>query len=526
MRNSEPDRVLSAGQHKVRGFFQAEPELYLFRPDNHFLPLWITHLGTADGRPVTLGWRVQVQIADVRRLWEGWLRHQQSEWIAVPAELVSARLADSAQLLVQRYSLDDLRGDGEVRRQVAGKLNLLIKEQLGALGLELAGPVDPQLLRFLSEADVVATARERAALRRTLEDERLDAELNRLNNVEALADRLQTAAFAAGNPISAVTAQELAQQTLGVTGRTTAVALDQVLAAPPPQPTPAAPAPLPPVEHRGQQHVFRRLSLIVLIASLLAAMTLATIALMRPELMATETQRNQLAGVVGIAILGVLSAWVIDQMIRWEAQRSAERLLLEANLETTEVSDSRLEARHILTLVSAMAGIAVTAAALWMPQHLNWVHVVATGIGLITAALAIRIDWLHNINRADQVTANAQRRIASARLNAVQRQRTHTKLQATMSAELEIVRQRLDESAGVAYQRLDDRSLNRRLRGLETSVKQQIRQVRALEQAVNRAQRRRVGGRGRTHGPLAGNGSAGRQPDCAVSGVDATVEYA
>ncbi len=36
-----------------------------------------------------------------------------------------------------------------------------------------------------------------------------------------------------------------------------------------------------------------------------------------------------------------------------------------------DLSDSRLEARHILTLIGAMAGIAVTAAALWMPQHLN-----------------------------------------------------------------------------------------------------------------------------------------------------------
>jgi ferritin-like protein len=146
--------------------------------------------------------------------------------------------------------------------------------------------------------------------------------------------------------------------------------------------------------------------------------------------------------------------------------------------------NSRIELRHILTLVGALAGVAVTAAALWLPDHVNWVRVVGTTVGLLTAALAIRIDWLHNINRANQSMTSAQRKIASAKLGAAQRRRNHVKLQATLSAELEIVRQQLDTAASLAYRTLNDRSLNRRLRALESSVKQEIRQVHDLEEAL------------------------------------------
>jgi uncharacterized membrane protein (DUF485 family) len=484
VRNGAPEHVLASGRHTVRSFFQATPELYCFGVDSYGLPLWLTSLTTADGRSVALGWRISIQVADARRLWEGWLRHRPDEWISVPAELVSARLADPAQILVQRYTLDDLRSDPAVRREVAGKLSLLIKQQLDLLGLEFAEQFDAAQLRFLSDADRAAAARERAALQRVLADERLNAELNRLDNVDTLAWRLSEAAGAAGETLQPATARDLAQAALGLQGLKAGAGVHSVLAAPAAPETFANPPQLPAIEHRGRHHVFRRLSLLVLLVTMLAALTLAVITVLRPDLMATEMQRNQMiAGVVGVALLGVLVAWVIDQLIRWEAQRTAERMLLEANLDSPDEVNDRIELRHILTLVGALAGVAVTAAALWLPDHVNWVRVVGTAVGLLTAALAIRIDWLHNINRANQTMTSAQRRIAGANLGAAQRRRNHVKLQATLSAELEIVRRQLDTAASLAYRTLNDRTLNRRLRALESSVKQELRQVHDLEEA-------------------------------------------
>src|SRR5690606_26425536 len=231
-----------------------------------------------------------------------------------------------------------------------------------------------------------------------------------------------------------------------------------VLAATPDRPTPT-PVTLAPAEHRARHHVFKRLSLLVLIAATVSAIALAAIALLRPELMATEAQRNQVLGaVIGIAIVGVIVAWVIDQVIRWQAQQSAERMLIEANLDTPEDFDGRMEARHIVMLIGAFVGIGIAAAALWLPDHVNWLRAVGAGVGLLGAAFAIRLDWLHNVNRANQVVSQAQRRIASARLDASQRARAHTKLQATLSTELALVNRRLDDAATLAYRNLNDRA--------------------------------------------------------------------
>jgi len=481
IRDGAPVRTLPAGTHRVRGLLQTTPELYLYAPDAHFLPVWITDLTTIDGRNVALSWRLQTQIADVRRLWESWLRLQAADRIGLPAEVISARVADTAANLVQRYTIDDLRTNGDVRRQIGSALGASLKPQLAAFGLETANHPDPLQIRFLTSEDQAAAARERATLQRVLADEQLRTELNRIDNGETLAYRLQEAAAAQGEQVSPATANAVADQALNAPGQNHAAAIQAVLAATPERPTPA-PVTLAPAEHRARHHVFKRLSLMVLIAATISAITLAAIALLRPDLMATDAQRNQLlGGVVGIAIVGVVIAWVIDQVIRWQAQQSAERMLIEANLDTPEDFDGRMEARHIVMLLGAFVGIGIAAAALWLPDHVNWLRAVGAGVGLLGAAFAIRLDWLHNVNRANQVVAQAQRRIASARLDASQRARAHTKLQATLSTELAVVNRRLDESASLAYRSLSDRALTRRLRALAGASGQLQTQAEHLE---------------------------------------------
>jgi hypothetical protein len=483
VRDATPVRSLPAGTHAVRGWLQSTPELYLYQPEAHFLPLWITGLTTADGRSVALGWRLQVQIADVRRLWGSWLRLRPDEWIALPADVISARVADAAAELTPRYALNDLRTDANVRQQIGSRLGALVKAQLEVFGLEVALHPDPLQLRFLTDADQTVAAQERATLQRVLDDERLRTELNRIENAETLAYRLQEAAAARGESVGVATATAMAQQAIEMPGQPYAATLQAAVTAPPSRPTPTA-VTLTPVEHRAQHHVFKRLSLLVIIVAILSALTLAAIAILRPEMMATDTQRNQLFGaVVGVAILGVLISWVIDQIIRWQAHQSAERMLIEANLDTPTDFDGRMEARHVLMLLGALFGVGIAAAALWMPDHVNWLRAVGAGVGLLGAAFAIRLDWLHNVNRANAVVAQAQRRIASARLDAAQRTHTHVKLQATLSAELEVIQRRLDESAALAYRNLNDRALNRRLRTLEAAVKTLALRAHTLEQA-------------------------------------------
>ena len=67
VRAGEPGRTLPGGtSQRVRRRLQPTPELYLFPTAPAALHLWLTDLTSADGLPVNLGWRVQVQIADVR----------------------------------------------------------------------------------------------------------------------------------------------------------------------------------------------------------------------------------------------------------------------------------------------------------------------------------------------------------------------------------------------------------------------------------------------------------------------------
>lgn len=485
VRDERAVALLDAGTHRIRTLWQAAPELYRYRTGAHFLPIWLTDLATADGKPVNLGWRVRVQVSDAPRAWANWLRFQQGEWLPLPSAQVSARLADPAQDLVQRYTLSDLRTDAEVRGAVAAELHLLLHRQLQEFGLELAVSPDPQQMRFMTEADVVAARREQEALQRLLADEKLRSELNRIDNEEALAHRLREAAATQGVPLDEQRAADMAQAAGADPSQSAAAALQQTLAAPPRQPTPA-PVTLATAEHRAQSHLFRRLSLLVLVTTLVAALVLAAIWIYRPDLIATDDGRNQvIAAVAGIAILGVLISWVIDQIIRWQAHTSAERMLIEANLEGSEHKESRLQVRHVLMLLAALLGVGVATAALWMPDHVNWLRMVGSVMGLVGAAFAIRIDWLYNINQANRVMAKARRQIANAQLSAAQRTHNHVKLQLSLSAELEVVRQRLQQSAELAYRTLGDRPLNRRMRTLDDpTVKELLARVQTLERAL------------------------------------------
>lgn len=485
VRDERAVALLDAGTHRIRTLWQSAPELYCYRTGAHFLPLWLTRLATADGKPVNLSWRVRVQVSDAARAWANWLRFQEGEWLPLPAAQVSARLADPAQDLVQRYTLSDLRTDPEVRSAVAAELHLLLHRQLQEFGLELALSPDPQQMRFMTEADVVAAQREQEALQRLLADEQLRSELNRIDNEEALAHRLREAAAAQGVALDEQRAADMAQSASVNPSQSAAAVLQQNMAAPLRQPTPAA-VTLATAEHRAQHHVFRRLSLLVLVTTLVAALVLAAIWIYRPDLVSTDNGRNQVvAAVAGIAILGVLAAWVLDQIIRWQAHNSAERMLIEANLEGSEHKESRLQVRHVLMLLAALLGVGVATAALWMPDHVNWLRMVGSVMGLVGAAFAIRIDWLYNINQANRVMAKARRQIANAQLSAAQRTHNHVKLQLSLSAELEVVRQRLQQSADLAYRTLGDRPLNRRIRSLDDpTVKTLLTRVQTLERAL------------------------------------------
>lgn len=486
VRDDTPERTIPAREHRVRGFFQSTPELYLFSSGLHFLPLWITDLTTADGRAVHLGWRVEVEITDARALWDGWMRLQMEDLIPVPAELVASRMADSVQHLIQRYSLADLRSDGKVRDQVGRALSFVLKEQLDPLGLAIGAQFDAQQLRFLTAADLAAAARERAELQRILADEQLQTELNRLDNAEALAYRLQEEAATRGVVVEPQTAVDLAQQALALAGQAPATALQETLSIPAPETTPAPialAAPAPTTSH----NILKRISMLVLVGMLLAAVTLAVIAVLKPDLLATDTQRNQvLLGVAILAFVGVVFAWVIDQAIRWDAQRTADALLRDANLDLEEERDGRLELRHVFMLFGAMLGVGAAAAALWLPDHATWLRVAGAIVGFLGAAVAIRVDWLHNVERATAVVQRAQRRIAASQLDAAQRTRRHQQLQADLSAELEIVGRRLDEAAPLVYSRLHNRPLYNRVLGLRRTVDELSPRVAVLQLAAAR----------------------------------------
>ncbi|GAB4570382.1 MAG: hypothetical protein Kow0047_23980 [Anaerolineae bacterium] len=191
VRGGRLERVLSEGRHKVRGFFGRRPELYLYSTGSVPLFLWLTHLSTADGRPVGLSWHLRVTIADPHRFWEAWLRDQKTDRIPLPEEWINERLADPVQELVQRYSLSDLRTINDVRERLGGKVSLELKRHLDHFGLEIAEPFDFQRMRFVSDRTLAEAQRERETIRRMLEDERLQTLINRIDNLEALEYRIR-----------------------------------------------------------------------------------------------------------------------------------------------------------------------------------------------------------------------------------------------------------------------------------------------------------------------------------------------
>lgn len=482
VRDGKAERTLPSGEQRVRGFAQSAPELYLFRTTPLALPLWITTLATADGEAVNLGWMLHVQTVDAAHAWAAWWMHQSTDAIPLPLAQMAAHAADPVQDLLQRYTLSDLRTNADVRRFVAGRLSLLLREPLAGYGLEMAAPPDAQALRFVSDADLAAAEHSRQLAARLLEDGKLQTELNRITNVEVLAMRLADAAHARGEELDpaaalAAAAGRLADRTPVASNGVSPAAHGavQLLSNEPAAGTPATPLPVtltaPP--HGGAHPFLRRLSLLVITSSLLAALGIGAIALLRPDLLDGAAERNRVFGmVVGLAFAGVLVSWLIDQAMRLQAEHSAERILIAAELESDEVHNTHLQLRHILILVGAMLGVGITAATFWWPDSVMWLRVISSAVGLLAAGFAIRLDWLHNVNRANYVVADAQRRVAEARLQAAGRRTLHAVMQKNLTGELKLLVRNLAEAGTATYSGLRDRELVRTLAQLQARAEQ------------------------------------------------------
>ncbi len=482
VRDGQPERTLPSGEQRVRGFAQSAPELYLFQTTPLALPLWITTLATADGEAVNLGWMLDVQTVNAAQAWAAWWMHQSTDAIPLPLAQLAAHAADPVQDLLQRYTLSDLRTNADVRRFVAGRLSLLLREPLAGYGLEIAAPPDAQALRFVSDADLAAAEHSRQLAARLLEDGKLQTELNRITNVEVLAMRLADAARARGEELDPTAALAAAADRLAdrapVATNGASPAAPNALPFPGQEPATAAPAtPLPVTlsasPHGGAHPILRRLSLLVITSSLLAALGFGAIALLRPDLLDGAAERNRVFGmVVGLAFAGVLVSWLIDQAMRLQAEHSAERILIAAELESDEVHNTHLQLRHILILVGAMLGVGITAATFWWPESVLWLRVISSAVGLLAAGFAIRLDWLHNVNRANYVVADAQRRVAEARLQAAGRRTQHAVMQKNLMGELKLLVRNLAEAGTLAYSALRDRELVRTLAQLQARAEQ------------------------------------------------------
>jgi hypothetical protein len=492
VRGDRPQRVLPGGRtQRVRGWFQPAPELYLFSLDDHFLPLWITGLVDSEGHGVNLSWRVRVQVADVRTLWAKWLRYAEEDIIPLPADPINARLADPAQAVVRRYAVADLRTDLDVRRQAGHALAAALREQLAIFGLELAAAPDPLQLRFQTDAELAAAEAERARLQRMLDDEALEAELARMEKGEMLEERLRAWCDARGLEVDDPVIQDATARALD--GEPPVAALNQAIQAAENTPPPGYATPAD-VDFRADAGVDAReqgwnrwwyLSRFLVFATILTTLTVALISYLQPEMMhlAGDRTRTTLL-VLGMAFMGLLIAWIIDQIVRWQAQRTAARMLAKAHLENGEAHIKRLQMRHIFKLIGASVGLIAAGIALYSPAYYPLLRVTGAVIGLVGAGYVIHLDWLSNFETAQSAMDGARRRIASVRLTSAQRVRAQTRLRANMAAECQVADARLEAAASLAYSSLRDRVLYRRIRRLQERLRDQVSRADALEAAI------------------------------------------
>jgi len=471
VRQGEADRILPPGRHTVRSIFQPPPEIYRYKTTPQFFPIWITDLSSADGKAANLGWRIQVKVVDAHCLWRRWLHQQAADAIPLPGGQVSARLADKVQEeLMQRNSLGDLRGDREVRRQVAGKLSLLLRDELQRFGLQIAAEFDPQQLRIQTAADLAAAAAERDALARMRADSHLQTQLEVLQDVEVVTYRLREWLEGNGATLDDPTLARIAQAVVAGANPTAGMlAAMQAATAPATLPPASVEPPLPPPVNRW--HMVRRLGQYVGVGTLLIVLTLLLITFLRPELITPEARRNQtMLWVIGVATVGLVATWIIDQVMRWEAHREAQAMLAAAQIEQQDLRLGRLQLRHILWLFGALLGVASVAVALWLPEYQEILRIGAASVGVLGAAYAIRIDYLHNVEQANLTIAQAQRRIASAQISASEQARRLAQRKATLQSELAVISHRLEASSSLIYRTLRNRRLSARLHQQQASV--------------------------------------------------------
>ena len=495
VRAGEPGRTLPGGTSpRVRRRLQPAPELYLFPTAPAALHLWLSELTSADGLPVNLGWRVQVQIADVRRYWSAWLRLQEADDIDLPHGQISARLADPARQIAQRYTLADLRDDADIRAFFAGELGRLLRGVLEEFGLELGAAYDEAQLRFVTDADLAAAEAARAALVAAADAAAKDAQLRQIDDVEAMRAGLQ--AWQANleprvaRRIDKARLEQAAIELAGDNPPPMAQVLQALLdadAAPAPVSVDAATphvVPIAPPVHAGRWHVLRHVGEFLGIATVVGAAVLAAIAYFEPQMLHVDNGRNWvIGGVMGFVLLGLVLAWIVDQFMRWEAQRAAQRILRAADLNHADHGIGQLELRHMLMLLGALVGITAAAVSLWLPDYYRWFRLAGAVIGVVGAGYAIRVDWLRNVQVSNEMMAQAQRQVTSARLNDAQRARRHRQLKTELRAELEVTAHRLDETLPLVYRTLQDRALYRRCRTLQETVAALLPQVDALEAA-------------------------------------------
>ena len=496
VREGRPDAILPSGRQRVRRIFQAKPELYTLSTQPRPFFLWITDLFTAEGQAVNLSWKVVVEIADPALLWQRWLDFQAEDAIPGPDAQISGAVADPAQELVQRHGLEELRTDPEIRRLIGGQVSRVLREELSAYGLAIAAALDFQHLRFQTDADVISAEIERETLARMLEDARLQSAIHRLDNAEVLSYRLREWLEQNQASLPDETLDEIVQESLD---EDDAPGIGEVLQQraevhpPDTSPTPAAvrlDAELERSAHEGRWHVLHHLSHFILIAAALAALVLATIAVVDPGMLATPDQRARTAGLVGgTALIGLFVAWMIDQILRWEARKTARRLLAEADLNHADEETNRLEVRHMLLLLAALVSLAAAAVAIWLPDLYPWMRLGGAGVGVLGAIVAIRYDWLRNLEESRREVATAWRKVAGARLQTPritteEKTRRHRMAQADLRAQAQAVLNYLDESRQIVFRTLKDRPLYSRIQRIHERVADFPTRIGAMQQAA------------------------------------------
>ncbi len=471
VREDQPEGVLPPGRQRTRRIFQPQPELYTFSTQPRSLFVWITELYTAEGKAVNLSWKLVVEIADPALLWRRWLQYQAEDDIPGPDASISAAAADAAQELVQRHGLEELRTDPEIRRLIGGQISRLLRDELTSYGLAIARQLDYQHLRFQTDADLVAAQIERETLARMLEDARLQSAIHRMDNAEVLTYRLREWLDEHQAILSPETLDEIVQETLDeddAPGVVEVLQQREEERLPDLAPTPALvklDAELERSAHAGRWHVLHHLSHFILIATALAALVLAAIAIFEPGMLATAEQRAHTVGIVGgTALIGLFVAWMLDQILRWEARKAARRLLEKVDLNHADEETSRLEVGHMLILLGAMLGLAAAAVALWLPDLYPWLRMGGAGVGLLGAVIAIRFDWLRNLEQSQQEVRSAMRKVAGVylqtpRISPEERARRHSRTQADLSAEARVVVDYLDEARQLVFRELKDRLL-------------------------------------------------------------------